>query len=194
MAAPTFDGANKIISLAPGTTTLDLADLWSYWKNWLLTGNAGFALAMDTVGGNPIDPGAGTLVPLYVFLKNGWKIRPQEANHTLTIIGGTLVVDGGGDPFVATLGTFNVRVLYQQPVQALGYSTAGSAAPTASQVADAVWQHTTGAAVATRLAEAWGRLGLDPSKPLVTGQTQITFGDIVMAMTGDQNSSTVTRQ
>jgi hypothetical protein len=57
-----------------------------------------------------------------------------------------------------------------------------------------VWQHTTGAAVATRLAEAWGRLGLDPSKPLVTGQTQITFGDIVMAMTGDQNSSTVTRQ
>lgn len=49
------------------------------------------------------------------------------------------------------------------------------------------------AALAVKLAEAWGRLGLDPSKPLVTGQTQISFGDIVMAMTGDATQTTVTR-
>lgn len=47
---------------------------------------------------------------------------------------------------------------------------------------------------ATTLLEIWGRLGLDPSAPLVTGATSITFGDIVMAMTGDATSTTVTRQ
>jgi hypothetical protein len=44
------------------------------------------------------------------------------------------------------------------------------------------------------LAEAWGRLGLDPSKPLITGQTQITFGDIVMALAESGGAITLTRQ
>lgn len=69
----------------------------------------------------------------------------------------------------------------------------GGSGPSASDVAAAVWAHTTGAAVAVRLAEAWGRLGLDPSKPLITGQTEISFGAIVMALAGDENSSTLTR-
>lgn len=47
---------------------------------------------------------------------------------------------------------------------------------------------------APKIDEIHGRLGLDPSAPLVTGQTSITFGDIVMAMTGDASSTTVTRQ
>ncbi|WP_333710365.1 hypothetical protein [Malikia spinosa] len=61
-------------------------------------------------------------------------------------------------------------------------------------IADAVWSHASAAQMITRLAEAWGRLGLDVSKPLVTGQTSITFGDIAMALTGDATSTTVTRQ
>lgn len=137
-----FDGANKIVSLSLGTTSVDLADLWSRWKDWLLAGSAGYARAFDTVGGEPIDPSAGTLVPLYLFLLNGWKIRPQEANHTLAVTGGTLLVQGGGDPFVDTVGNYRVRVRYQQPVQAIGYSTTGSTAPTADEVATAVWSKT----------------------------------------------------
>lgn len=65
----TFDGPNKLIILA--ATSLDLAGLWSAWKDWLLAGNAGYALALETVGGEPIDPTAGTLVPLYLFIRNG---------------------------------------------------------------------------------------------------------------------------
>lgn len=140
-----FDGANKLATLSTGTTSLDLGDLWSRWKDWLLDDNAGYARAFDTVGGEPIDPGAGTLVPLYLFQDNGWKIRPQEADHTLYVTGGTLVVVGGGDPFANTLGDYTVRVVYQQPVQAIGYSTGGGTAPSASEVADAVWQHSTAA-------------------------------------------------
>ena len=133
-----FDGASKIISLTSGMTTLDLIDLWSRWKDWLLSGEAKWALALDTVGGEPIDPSAGTQVPLYLFLKNGWRIKPQEANHTLTVKNGTLLVDGGGDPFVNTAGNYVVRINYQQPVYAIGYSTTGVSGPTAGEVAQAV--------------------------------------------------------
>ena len=129
----TFDGPNKLVILA--STTLNLQVLWSNWKDWLLAENAGYALALDTVGGEPIDPTAGTLVPLYLFVKNGWKIRPMEADHTLRVTNGSLVVAGGGDPFVSTLGDFTVRIAYQQPVQAFGYSTSGGSGPSAAAIA-----------------------------------------------------------
>jgi len=73
-------------------------------------------------------------------------------------------------------------------------STNGVVVPTTAEIAAAVWQHSTAALAILRLTEAWGRLGLDVSKPLVTGQTSITFGDIVLAMTGNETSTTVTRQ
>lgn len=137
--AYTFDGTNKLIILSTGTVSVSLADLWSRWKDWVLAGNAGEARALDTAGGEPIDPSAGTMVPLYLFLLNGWTIRPQEANHTLTVSGGTLLVSGGGDPFVDTVGAYRVRIRYQQPVQAIGYSTGGAvAAPTPDENAAAV--------------------------------------------------------
>jgi hypothetical protein len=69
-----------------------------------------------------------------------------------------------------------------------------TASPASADIAEAVWANPAGAEVAIRLAEAWGRLGLDPSKPLNTGQTSITFGQIVMALTGDTSNTTVTRQ
>ena len=134
----TFDGPNKLIVLS--AATLDLQTLWAAWKAWLRAGNAQYALALNTVGGEPIDPSAGTLVPLYLFLLNGWKLRPMEADHTLSVVGGTLLVEGGGDPFVSTLGDFTVRIRYQQPVQAIGYSMTGSTGPSASDIAAAVWQ------------------------------------------------------
>ena len=49
-------------------------------------------------------------------------------------------------------------------------------------------------AIFYRLTEAWGRLGLDPSKPLITGQTEVSFGDIVMALTEVSGHVTLTRQ
>ena len=131
-----FDGPNKLVILS--SSTLNLQGLWSEWKDWLLAGNAQYALAFDTVGGEPIDPTAGTMVPLYLFVLNGWKIRPMEADHTLNVTNGTLVVSGGGDPFVSTLGDCTVRIRYQQPVQAIGYSTSGGAAVDYDQIAAAV--------------------------------------------------------
>lgn len=125
--AITFNAATKIASLSAGTTSLSVRDLWSRWVDWWLTSsNSGIApVAMAQVGGDDIDAGAGTKIPIYVFLQNGWRVRPQEANHTLNVTDGILLVDGGGDPFVNTVGSFVVRINYQQPVQAISFTADG---------------------------------------------------------------------
>jgi hypothetical protein len=61
----------------------------------------------------------------------------MEANQTL-VIDGNLFVDGGGDPIVATLGTYNVLVKSVVPVQAQGISTSGSTGPSAADIAAAI--------------------------------------------------------
>ena len=136
--AISFDGAERLITLSLGTVELSVPDLYSRWKDFVETGdNAKYAQAFSPVGGDPIDVIAGTEVPLYAFMLNGWRIRPQEASHTLAVTGGILLRDGGGDPFVNPLGAFTVRINYQQPVQAITVNPAGGVA---QETAQAVWE------------------------------------------------------
>ncbi len=179
--AISFDGVTKIITLSAGTTELDVVDLYSRWKNWVQGGNANFLEAFAPVGGNPIDAANGTSVPLYAFLTNGWRVRPQSANHTLNVVGGVLLVAGGGDPFVDPVGSYVVRVNYQQPVQAITVATGGAAAGLTPEQA-------------TKLLEVWKRLGLDGSAPLVNTDTEISAGSLVLNITKTDTSTTVARQ
>ncbi len=129
-----FNGSTKIITLTSGTTVLDVKDLYSRWKDWvLLSDNSKWDTAFQTTGGDVIDAGAGTSVPLYAFLINGWKIKPQESNHTLNVTGGILLVDGGGDPFLNTTGSYVVRINYSQPVQAITVATGDGSGGSISQ-------------------------------------------------------------
>lgn len=101
----TFDGTNKRIILTTGTTSVDVADMYSRWKDWvLLSDNAKYLQALSVVGGDETPTG---YIGSTFFLENGWRIRPQEANHTLTITG-NLYVRGGGAAVVSTLGTYQV--------------------------------------------------------------------------------------
>jgi hypothetical protein len=121
-----FDGITKIATLSNGTISLSVTDIWSRWVDWLTVGDNSKYLPMFTlVGGDPIDETAGTSIPFYAFLQNGWRIKPQESSHTLHVSDGVLLVSGGGDPFVDTDGAYNVRVNYSQPVQAVTVSTSG---------------------------------------------------------------------
>lgn len=127
--ALSFNGTTKEITITT-STTLNVLDLWSRWVDWWLTGdNSKYGLAMEQVGGNDIDVGSGTSIPIYVFLKDGWKVKPKEADHTLAVTSGILLVDGGGDPFIDTTGAYTVRINYQQPVQAITVATGGGADP-----------------------------------------------------------------
>ena len=137
--ALSFNGVTKVITLGSGDDSLSVRDLWSRWVDWWLTSdNSKYEMAMANVGGNVIDAGAGTIIPVYVFLQNGWKIKPDESDHTLNVGDGVLLVEGGGDPFNDTDGDYVVRINYQQPVQAISFSTEGGGGGglTAAQV----WQ------------------------------------------------------
>lgn len=113
----TFDGLNRLIICNTGTTQLDVSkDLYSAWKDWASIGdNIKYPRAFRVVGGDPTV--GGNSISGYFFLMNGWRVRPQEANHSLTV-DGILLVDGGGEPFVNTLGTYNVRINMVTPMQA----------------------------------------------------------------------------
>lgn len=133
-----FNGTTKIISLTPGTTTFEAKDLYSRWKDWAATSdNAKYDLAMTVVGGDTTS-GANFIYP-YFFLENGWRIRPQEANHQL-VVDGALLVQGGGNPYLSTLGSYNVQIVATVPVRAEGVDLAGGGAPSAVEVANAVWE------------------------------------------------------
>lgn len=128
-----FDGASKVITLTSGTVTLSVRDVWSRWVDWVLTSdNSKYPAAFTQVGGNDIDPTQGTKIPIFIFLINNWKIRPQEANHTLTVNDGIMVVQGGGDPFLNTIGSYTVRINYSQPVQVLTVQSDGGSGSGAS--------------------------------------------------------------
>jgi len=131
----TFDGVAKIITLS--TTTISAGDIWSDWVDWLATNtdNNKYLPALKQVGGD--DLGAGLLIPPYIFLINGWRVRPMESNHLL-VITGNLYVEGGGQPVINTIGAYNVSVQYTVPVQAQGYSTTSSG--TSISAAD-VWSY-----------------------------------------------------
>jgi hypothetical protein len=127
----TIDFANELIILDSGN--YNVQEVYSLWKDEiLLTTNAQYDFAFTQVGGNPT--GGANSIPFYTFLSNGWKIRPQEANGTTNVVGGILLTDDESDPFVDTLGTFTVRINYQQPVQAIAVSTGGGGGATASEV------------------------------------------------------------
>lgn len=137
--ALSFNGATKVISLGSGDTELSVRELWTEWVDWWNTSdNSKYPVAMTQIGGESIDESAGTIIPVYVYLQNGWKVKPQEASHTLNVYDGILLVQGGGDPFNNTNGSFVVRINYQQPVQAISFDTGegGGGGLTAAQV----WQ------------------------------------------------------
>lgn len=138
----TFDGANRVIILGPGVTEFEVKDVYSRWKDWAgQAENLRFLPAFRVVGG---DTTVGlNAIASYFFLMNGWRIRPQEAHHALTV-SGILIGDEGAEVFADTLGPYRVRIVQVVPLQAETIAVAGgggTAAPTAAQIASAVWSH-----------------------------------------------------
>lgn len=139
----TIDGQSKLMTL--DSTAVTAVELWSAWVDWLeISENRKWSLAFSLVGTDPL--GEGIFVPPYFFLLNGWRVRPMEADHDLTV-DGNLFVQGGGVPVIRTLGQYQVNVRYVVPLAALAYETGGSTGPTAEQIAAAVR-----ASIATELA------------------------------------------
>lgn len=185
--AITFDPSVKRIILDSASVTAE--EIFSRWEDWmLLSDNAKYLPAFRHAGGD--DLGGGLFIPNYLFLANGWRVRPMESSHNLTVTG-NLFVEGGGVPVVSTLGTYQVNVNYTVPVQAQGISTSGSAGPTADQIADAVR-----AELATELARLLDLAkinGLVPGTDAVVTATGRTAGDVSQTIIEVDGTVTVSR-
>src|SRR3990167_4172886 len=108
----TVDTTNKLFILNSAVTSLDVkVDLYSDakedWKDNATLNRLKFPFV--AVGGQGI--GGGQTISPYYILKFGCKIRPQEANHTLTVIG-NIITDDETDVFITTIGSFNVRIKF----------------------------------------------------------------------------------
>lgn len=153
-----FDGENKLFIAKPGVTSVDVqVDLYSAYKQEILIGdNSKWPEAIRTAGGDPI--GGGVFVGAFFFLMNGFKIRPQEADHIL-VLNGNLFLDDGetGDIVVPTLGDYNVMV--RQVVSSIVnvVQTSGSSP---SAIATAVWDAPVGSTAAELLVMAATASGL----------------------------------
>lgn len=120
-AKVTFDTVNKLIICKAGITELDVQiDIYSDAKeDWLIDpALTAFRFPFRSIGGDDTTPGE--VAPMYLYLKFGWKIRPDEANHILNIVGGAILDndDTTRDPFADTLDPYNVRVRMYVPVMA----------------------------------------------------------------------------
>lgn len=179
---------------APALLSVDVQkDLWSRWVDWhalhdwalLAFSKAGGALRPNGQPG-PVDFTCRTSV--------GWRLVLANYPHETQFFG-NFFPEGADSIFDYDRITALVPVpRLEGSANLLTYSYATGGADAAA-VAEAVWQHATGAALAARLAEVWGRLGLDASKPVTQGNTQISFGAIVLALALDGNGNgTITRQ
>ena len=180
-----FDAANKRIVL--DSAAASASDIFSRWMDWAATAdNAKYGEVLSQVGGE--DLGGGLSIPPYFFLQNGWRVRPMEVNQTLSITG-NLFVDGGGDPVVPTLGTFNVLTKLVVPVQAQGISTGGGSSP--ASIADQVRIEL--AAELLRIMDLAKVHGLVPGTDLVVTPTSRTAGDVAQTITEAGSTVTVSR-
>ena len=114
------------------------SDMKEDWQSDSDLGKLKFPLS-EPVGGNVTKPP--TTISPYYFLKYGWIMRPYEADHTLYLENGYLLVDGGGNPWIKTLGGYTVNIRDTVPADA--YSVPGEGGSITEQdkldIAEKVW-------------------------------------------------------
>jgi len=187
-----------------GDVDIPLTDLYSNWKDDItLSDNFTYDFAYRVIGGEPTY--ATNSISINVFQDNGWKLRPREINHTGRITGGNLIPESGG-AILPTVGTYTALVEYQNPERSIAV-TSGGLVTTVAEVADAVWDELKGGHIT---ADSYGKIiqdlevlieelhrvrGLKLGTPATQTTTQLTAGDITIAVTGDgEETSTFTRQ
>lgn len=134
----TYDTSLKLFILNPGVTAINAvidiySDVKEDWRTDALLNK--FIFPVLAVGGQGI--GGGQVISPYIILRNGWKIRPQEADHTLTVTG-NLITDDESSPFADVLGDY--QVIIKNIVTSNSLTTGGTAvsAEDIASIADAV--------------------------------------------------------
>lgn len=106
----TFDGENRLILVNSGYPTIDFdSQVYSAWKRWItLSDNSKYAEAIRVVGGDPISD-VKSLGSTF-FMMNGWRIRPYETDHRLTVNGNVFTDPAGDSVFIPATGSHSVTI------------------------------------------------------------------------------------
>jgi hypothetical protein len=137
----TFDPVNLIVQIDEAPTLvgsdwivdIDVeADLYSDGKeDWLIeTDLHKLKFFMGSTGG---DSKPGGQVGKTFFLEGGWQVRPYEDDHWLRVVGNLFTRDGS-NPFVSTVGNYNV-VITQSVSDLVGIIEVGTSGLTAEESA-----------------------------------------------------------
>lgn len=142
-----YDTDKRIIyvTTAPtnGQLTLDVkidiySDMKEDWRSNSALNKLKFPLA-GPVGGNITKPP--TKISPYYFLKYNWVMRPYEEDHTLYLENGYLLVDGGGDPWIRTIGGYAVNIRDTVPTDSFSIpSEGGITEQDKIDIIDGVWE------------------------------------------------------
>lgn len=189
-----FDGSNKLIILDTGVVTFTASEIYSRWKDWvLLSDNSKYEFAFSSVAGDPIS--STQVISPYIFLNTtaGWRIRPDETDHQLSIDGNLYSVDPNLNLFVSTVGDFTVTIVINRSAASITTTVSGTALDESTVINALNTQgYTTirsnkldnlnasvssisgtglSDAQATMLLEMYKLFGLDPTKPLIVTST-----------------------
>lgn len=134
----TVDFPASRIRVSSDQTALDVGALYAAIKD-AQDSETGVMYSPIAAGAGRFDLGGGRTSGLVVRLNSPWQVEFLGAGQR-TVDGGTLAGGAGGQPVAVTPGT---QVLLNRPADAFGVATGGSAAPSASEVASAVWAHQT---------------------------------------------------
>lgn len=134
--AITFDGPTRLITLESGQTLVEVAEIYSRWKDWALL-NPQFPEAFRQVGGDPL--GGGVFSGINTFIRNdlGWRIKPPEEDIIINLVG-NLYPENPDDPWRSpTAGSYDTAINTNNSSNALSVSTGGSSL-TSTQIVDAM--------------------------------------------------------
>jgi hypothetical protein len=165
MAVYTFDGPNKRITL-PASTVIDVKDLYSRWKDWVKTSdNSKYLPAFSVVGGDPISEDTNLAVNVFIQNNLGWRIAPPETDIDIALVGNLYPATASVPWRAPAIGDYQTSINTDNSVNAIVVTTGGGSIPSASEIAEAVWEesmanHNTSSTFGRRLKELfpayWG--------------------------------------
>lgn len=92
-----FNGPLKEIEVGVASSEFNCQNVYSFWKQWVIEGNAQYLSAFRPVGGD--DLGGGNFVAFYAFLINNWRVRVPQGLTDLLVSGGILATEELDNPF-----------------------------------------------------------------------------------------------
>lgn len=138
----TYIPGSKLFVLNSGVTDFDVVvDLYSDAKEDWLTNTVlnKFKFPLLAIGGQAI--GGGRVISPYIMIRYGWKVRPQETDHTLTVAG-NLITDDETSPFVNVLGNYQVEIKSIVSSNSLTASGTALSASDLTSIINGVWDET----------------------------------------------------